>query len=149
MRARPHETLSHRPYSLLALLAILVAVSLTYHVRDTIDRVEDIRHGARHARDPFDPNLPEMQVTAVAPEAREAGLAPRDLLTGIDGMPIPGVVHLYARLRAAVPGDRLNLQVGPTGGRSPGKCRSSSGPCEPVRRRSLTRSSQARRSTMT
>ena len=50
-------------------------------------------------------------MSAVAPEAREAGLAPRDLLTGIDGMPIPGVVHLYARLRAAVPGDRLNLQA--------------------------------------
>ena len=59
MRARPHETLlSHRPYDLLALLAILVAVSLTYHVRDTIDRVEDIRHGARHARESVRPRSP-------------------------------------------------------------------------------------------
>ena len=94
-----------------AALAILFLISLTYRLRDTADRVDEMRHGAAFARLPFDVDLPQLAITGTRPESDQAGLRTGDLIVGVEGGPLRGARDLYVPLRNARPGQHLIVQV--------------------------------------
>lgn len=54
-------------------LALLLAVSLTHRLRDTADRLDELRRGNVVVRLPFDVDLPRFSLSEVQPEAASAG----------------------------------------------------------------------------
>ena len=78
----------HRDAVLYALLAVLFAIVLTYRVRDTIDRFDEVMHGDRIARLPLDIDFPQFTIGSLEPEAERVGLKEGDHLVGIEGRPV-------------------------------------------------------------
>src|SRR2546425_6740217 len=103
---------SRRPLHLAyAALALLFLISLTYRLRDTFDRVDEMRHGAAFARLPFDVDLPQLAISGTRPESDRAGLQAGDVVVGVEGRPLRGLADLFVPLRNARAGQRLNVQV--------------------------------------
>jgi len=94
-----------------AALALLLAISLTYRLRDTIDRIDEFLHGDTIARLPFDFDLPQLTIGSLAPETERAGLREGDTLRSVGGRPVTGVNQVLGPLRDAHPGDRLDVEV--------------------------------------
>ena len=92
-------------------LALLFAISLTYRIREIVDRVDLLSHGAERAKNPFNVNVPGVEITGVEPEAAAAGIRKGDTLLAFAGRPYRGALDFYIPLREARPGDRLNVQV--------------------------------------
>src|SRR6267378_5904421 len=92
-------------------LALLFAISLTYRIREIIDRVDLLSHGAERAKEPFNMNVPGVEITGVEPEAAAAGIQKGDTLLAFAERPYRGAVDFYVPLREARPGDRMNVQV--------------------------------------
>jgi sigma-B regulation protein RsbU (phosphoserine phosphatase) len=94
-------------------LAILFGISLTHRIRDTVDRVDEIRNGTRIARLPFSVDLPGFVIIDPQPEAVAAGISAGDRIVGIDGAPPRDTGVLFLPLRHSRAGDRLALQIQP------------------------------------
>ena len=87
---------SRRPLHLAyAALALLFLISLTYRLRDTFDRVDEMRHGAAFARLPFDVDLPQLAISGTRPESDRAGLQAGDVVVGVEGRPLRGLADLF------------------------------------------------------
>src|SRR3989442_664627 len=99
------------PHLAYAALAILFLISLTYRLRDTVDRIDEMRHGATFARLPFDVDFPRFAISGTRPESDHAGLQMGDIIVGIEGRPLRGVPDLFVPLRNARAGQRLSIQV--------------------------------------
>jgi membrane-associated protease RseP (regulator of RpoE activity) len=76
---------------LYALLAVLFAIVLTYRVRDTIDRFDEVVRANEIARAPFDVDFPEFTIGSLEQEATAAGLRDGDRLVGMGGQPAAGM----------------------------------------------------------
>lgn len=94
-----------------AALIVLFLISLTYRARDTVDRVDEMRHGSAFARLPFNADLPEFAIGEVQPEAQAAGLGTGDVIVGVEGRPLQGLADLFGPLRDRRAGERLTIQV--------------------------------------
>lgn len=92
-------------------LALLLAVSLTYRVREISDRVDLLRHGAERARDPFTSGFAEPELLDVQPEAEATGIAEGDTLLAFADRPYRGAVDFHAPMRVARAGDVVAVKV--------------------------------------
>ena len=81
----------HRDAVLYGLLVVLFAIVLTYRVRDTIDRFDEVVHAERIARLPLDIDFPQFTIGSLEPEAERVGLKEGDHLVGIQGRPVTGM----------------------------------------------------------
>jgi len=100
-----------RHYFAYAALLLLVAISLTYRVRQTIDRVDRLISGGERVQPPFNLDSSGLQIVSVRPEAEVAGVRAGSTLLAIGDRPYRGLTDLYVRLREAHPGDRLKVDV--------------------------------------
>ena len=92
-------------------LAILFGVSLIHRVRDTVDRVDELRNGNAIAKLPFSVDLPHFVIIDPRPEAVAAGIKDFDRIVGIDGQPLRDIGDLFVPLRQRRAGDYLTLQI--------------------------------------
>lgn len=92
-------------------LAVLLAVSLTHRLRDTDDRLDELRRGSVVVRLPVDIDLPQFTVSEVQPEAAAAGLRVGDAISGVAGRPADSLAHVFAPFREARAGDRVAVQL--------------------------------------
>ena len=92
-------------------LAILFGISLIHRIRDTSDRVDEIRHGDRIARLPFSAELPGFVIADPLEEAEAAGVKTGDTIVSVDGRPLQDTGDLFVPLRERRPGDELTLQI--------------------------------------
>ncbi len=92
-------------------LALLFAIAVTNRVRDAVDRFDELFHSADRARIPFDLFEPDMTVSGLQPEAKEAGMNTRDVVTTLDTRSLHGTTGYYALVRQARPGDRLLVGI--------------------------------------
>jgi sigma-B regulation protein RsbU (phosphoserine phosphatase) len=76
---------------LYALLAVLFAIVLTYRVRDTIDRFDEVVRANEIARAPFDVDFPEFTIGSLEQEATAAGLRDGDRFVAMGGQPAAGM----------------------------------------------------------
>ena len=102
---------SRRLWFAYLILAILFVVSAIHRVRDTSDRVDEIRNGTRIARLPFSADLPGFVIVDLRPEAEAAGIKNGDAIVDIEGRPVRGTGDLFLPLRERRPGEYLTLQV--------------------------------------
>jgi len=121
-----------RFYAAYGALALLLAISLTYRVRDTLDRIDELRHGDTIARLPFDFDLPQLTIGSLEPEAERAGLRDGDTLRTVGGRPVTGVNQLLGPLRDARAGDRLDVEIDSTPSPEPSR-KSASITLQPMR----------------
>jgi len=112
---------ARRPFLAYAALALLLAISLVYRVRDTVDRIDELRHGGTIARIPFDFDLPQLTIGDLQPEAEREGLRENDTLVSAQGRPLTGVNQLLGPLRSAHGGDRLTVEVDSTSQPNPSR----------------------------
>jgi sigma-B regulation protein RsbU (phosphoserine phosphatase) len=105
----PREAI--QPYLGYAALALLFAISVTYQVRDTVDRFDEMRNGHRLVKLPFNLDFPQFEVSERQPEAEAAGLESGDTIVGVEGRPLRHISDLYGPLRTGRAGDRLMLDV--------------------------------------
>src|SRR5262245_18082266 len=101
---------ARHPYAAYAAVALLLLISLTYRMRDTVDRLDELRHGNTIARLPFDFDLPQLTIGSLQPEAEREGLRERDTLRSANGRPVIGINQLLGPLRDASGGDRLAVE---------------------------------------
>ena len=92
-------------------LALLLAISLTHRLRDTADRLDELRRGTVVIRLPFDVDLPQFTLSEVQPEASAAGLRVGDAITGLAGRPAESLADLFVPLREGRAGDRVIVQA--------------------------------------
>jgi phosphoserine phosphatase RsbU/P len=102
---------ARRPYLAFAALAVLLAVSLAYRIRDSADRIDELRHGDTIARLPFDFDLPQLTIGSLQPEAVRESLREGDTLRSAGGRPLTGVNQLLGPLREARAGDQLDVEL--------------------------------------
>src|SRR5688572_28759121 len=101
---------------LYAILAVLLAIVVTYRIRDTTDRFEEVVRGHEIAQIPVEPRFPSFRIDDVAPEAAAAGLKVGDTIVGVQGRPATRIVDLIVPLMRSSPGETLALEVeSPTG----------------------------------
>lgn len=100
-----------RHYFAYAALLLVLAISLTYRVRQIIDRSDRLLHGTERVQPPFSLDSSGLSIVSVRPEADAAGVRTGNTLVAIGGRPYRGVIDLYVPLREAQPGDRLNVEV--------------------------------------
>jgi len=115
-----------------AALAVLLAISLTYRVRDTVDRIDELQHGDTIARLPFDFDLPQLTIGSLEAEAEREGLREGDTLRTAGGRPVTGVNQLLGPLRDARAGDRFDVEVDSTSSARPSRL-SASITLQPIR----------------
>jgi hypothetical protein len=96
---------------LYAVLAVLLAIVITYRIRDTTDRFEQVVRGHEIAQLPVDPRFPSFRIDEVAPEAAAAGLKVGDTIVGVQGRPATRLVDLIVPLMRSSPGETLALEV--------------------------------------
>lgn len=95
---------------LYAALVLLIAIALTYHVRELIYLGVMVRtHDS--VRGPFKVELSGITITSVESEAESAGVRAGDQLVAISGRPFRGMTDWIAALRGRHAGDRLDIQV--------------------------------------
>src|SRR5262245_57897934 len=104
-----------RARSLYCLLAICFLISISYRVREISDPLDLLFHGTERVRDPFNIELPGMEVLSVQPEATAAGIDSGDTLVAFAGRPYRGGVDLHTPLRLARAGDRVSVTVSSNG----------------------------------
>src|SRR5690349_5068577 len=92
-------------------LAVLFVIAVTNRVRDAVDRFDELFHSADRARIPFDLFEPDMTVSGLQPEAKEAGMNTRDVVITLDTRSLRGTTGYYTLVRQARPGDRLLVGV--------------------------------------
>ena len=92
-------------------LAILFAISITYRVRDTVDRTDQLLHGHDIAQFPFDPDRPNPSITDLKPEAVAAGLTPQDTILAVNGRPVRSAPDLFVPFRNTPAGQPISLDV--------------------------------------
>src|SRR5436190_21245357 len=96
----PVASRSRRPATgLYVLLAIVFLIAVTYHLRETIDRAELLRHGTTMAARPFDVDLPQIVVSETRPESERAGVRAGDAIVGVADRPVRGALDVFRPLR--------------------------------------------------
>src|SRR5262245_24763995 len=108
-----------RPYAAYAALALLLLISLTFRIRDTVDRIDELRHGNTIARLPFDFDLPQLTIGSLEPEAEREGLREGDTLRSANGRSVTGVNQLLGPLRDARGGNRFAVELDSTSSVNP------------------------------
>jgi sigma-B regulation protein RsbU (phosphoserine phosphatase) len=96
---------------LYAVLAVLLAIVITYRIRDTTDRFDEVVRGHEIAQIPVDPRFPSFRIDEVGPEAAAAGLKVGDTIVGVQGRPATRLVDLIVPLMSSSPGETLALEV--------------------------------------
>jgi sigma-B regulation protein RsbU (phosphoserine phosphatase) len=94
---------------LYTVLCLVLAVSLTYHIRELILFTESLSSG--HVEYPFVVTFGNIQRAGLHPEAESAGVHAGDSVLAVFGRPYRGPADLVMYLQGARPGDRLNVQV--------------------------------------
>ena len=94
---------------LYAALCLLLAVSLTYHVRELILVGESLSRDP--VQYPFVITFGSIQSKGLQPEALSAGVRAGDSVLTVFGQPYRGPADLVVFLHKAHPGDRLDVQV--------------------------------------
>jgi phosphoserine phosphatase RsbU/P len=107
---RVKRTLRRFPVLYLA-LGVLFAVAVTYRLRDTADRLDEVVRGDRLVRLPFDVDFPDSVVSQLTPEAVVAGLHAGERIVAVNGMPLHSLVEVIDQLLTSRPGDPLLLTV--------------------------------------
>jgi hypothetical protein len=107
-----------RQYFAYAALLLLLAISLTYRVRQIVDRTDRLMHGDERVQPPFNIDSSGTSIVSVRPEAGSAGLRAGDTLLAVNGRAYRGAAGLYVPLREARAGDRLNIDVRSSDGSS-------------------------------
>ncbi len=87
-----------------ALLALLFAISFVYWMGGAASLYDSLRYGAEHARLPFEFAIGRPAITAVQPEAKEAGAHIGDQLLRFNGVPFTRMGVLRDAVRGARPG---------------------------------------------
>jgi sigma-B regulation protein RsbU (phosphoserine phosphatase) len=94
---------------LYAALALLLIVSLTYHVRELALVTESLFHRGEHVEYPFVVTF--SSVESAEREAETAGVHVGDSILTVFGRPYRGPADLVVFLRQARPGEWMNVQV--------------------------------------
>jgi sigma-B regulation protein RsbU (phosphoserine phosphatase) len=92
---------------LYAALCLVLAVSLTYHIRELVLVADSLFR--KPVQYPF--VLTFEDIESVKPEARSAGVQVGDSVLAVFGRPYRGPADLVVFLHSARPGDRLDVQV--------------------------------------
>jgi hypothetical protein len=103
-----------RPYAAYFGLFLLFAIAVAYHARTATAVLGTLLDSNEHVREPFEVDGHKMALFRVQPEARIAGIKDGDLLTAIQGQPVPGLADFYSIVRQARPGQRSQIQVAPS-----------------------------------
>jgi sigma-B regulation protein RsbU (phosphoserine phosphatase) len=98
------------PNLLRALLGLFIVASLSYWIAGSIDIWDLDLHWSRHINAPLTYNDETGVVTAVEPEAKAAGIAPRDKITGLNGAPFTGDAQWIEIVVTGRPGDTLDVE---------------------------------------
>ncbi|HWW83530.1 MAG TPA: SpoIIE family protein phosphatase, partial [Vicinamibacterales bacterium] len=92
-------------------LFTLFGLSVVYRFRQTADDLDELLHGEVLANRPFDVALPGFLISGTTPESLVAGLRTGDVIVGVEGRPVRGLADVFAPLRNARAGDRLEIRV--------------------------------------
>jgi sigma-B regulation protein RsbU (phosphoserine phosphatase) len=92
------------------LLGLFILASLSYWVAGVIDTWDLDLHWDRHIQHPLSYNMDSLAVKEVQPEAKAAGIAVGDKITGFNGAPYSGVGQWAEVLVTAHPGDTLDVE---------------------------------------
>jgi hypothetical protein len=99
-------------------LALLFLNAFANWANDSIDNIDEIRHGVQVVRDPL--TLDFLQgASRVQPEAAAAGVRDGDTVLSVNGRPLEGYSDYYVPLRRAQRCDRLTLQLRTNGAGGP------------------------------
>ena len=105
------ERASRRLWLAYLLLAILFGISVIHRIRDTADRIDEMRNGTAIARLPFSVDLPGFAIIDPRPEAEAAGIKTGDAIVAIDGQPLRDGGDLFVPLRERRAGEQLVLRI--------------------------------------
>jgi sigma-B regulation protein RsbU (phosphoserine phosphatase) len=96
-----------------ALLALVVAGLLIFYGMGAAAVLQGMLHGTTTVASPFETNSPPNQLDTLTPAAWAAGLHPGDSVLSLNGLPFRSQFQLLSLLRAAHPGDTLQLTFRP------------------------------------
>ena len=105
------ERASRRLWLAYLLLATLFGISVIHRIRDTADRIDEMRNGTAIARLPFSVDLPAFSISDPRPEAEAAGIKTGDAIVAIDGQPVRDSGDLFVPLRERRAGEPLVLRI--------------------------------------
>jgi sigma-B regulation protein RsbU (phosphoserine phosphatase) len=110
MKKRHPRPKTPSPNLLRTLLGLFVLASLGYWIAGAIDAWELDLHWDRHIQSPLEYDTDTLVVKEVKPEAKAAGIAAGDKITGLNGTPYSGVAQWVEILVTAHPGDTLDVE---------------------------------------
>jgi len=110
MKKRKHAPRTTSPNLMRGLLGLFILATLSYWIAGAIDSWELDFHWDRHIQSPLSYDNETIVVTDVQPEAKAAGVAKGDKITGLNGAPYSGVSQWAEILVTAHPGDTLDVE---------------------------------------
>ncbi len=108
----PARTDKKSPKFAYLLLALYISVSLSYFLGNIAGFLDNYFDWHHRVATPFTYDPDTLRITTVRPEAKQAGLAVGDVLTGVEGTPYAGQIAWLNLIRIELhPGDTLTVSV--------------------------------------
>jgi hypothetical protein len=113
-------TLRTHPLATLGLIA-LFTIAAALWLRDAGDRADEMLHGDRYLRPPFNLSPLTLEVTWLDSSVKASGPGNGDVVLTVNRIPLDGLTGYFGQVRRARFGDRLRVRI---------RCVTSAGPIE-------------------